>query len=64
MSDSDEIERLRAELAAARAEARMIVEAIPLAVSRRAALRSLCADLVSPSAWWSGLRGFVARLRR
>ena len=51
-----EIARLRTELLASRAEARAIAESIPHAVSRRMALRSLLADIFSPSAWVAGLR--------
>ena len=51
-----EIASLRMELFASRAEARAISESIPHAVSRRMALRSLLADIFSPSAWVAGLR--------
>jgi hypothetical protein len=56
-----EIARLRAELLASRAEARALAEAMPHALNRRAALRSLVADLVSPTVWVAGARRTVGR---
>jgi hypothetical protein len=57
-----EIARLRAELLASRAEARALAEAMPHALNRRAALRSLLADLASPTVWLAGVRRLVRRV--
>jgi hypothetical protein len=57
-----EIARLRAELLASRAEARALAEAMPHALSRRAALRSLFADALSPTVWFACVRRAIRRL--
>jgi hypothetical protein len=59
-----EIARLRAELMACRAEARALAEAMPHALSRRAALRSLASDALSPTVWLAAARRAVHRLLR
>jgi hypothetical protein len=59
-----EIARLRAELLAARAEARSIAESLPQALDRRRVVRSLVADALSPSAWLLSIRRCLGRLMR
>lgn len=44
-----EIARLQQEVLQSRAEVRALAEAIPAAVSRKAVLRSVVADLIHPS---------------
>jgi hypothetical protein len=56
-----EIDRLRADLVAARAEARFIAEALPRAVDRRLVVRSLVADALSPTAWLLSVRRALGR---